>query len=166
MLCLLSVLMVAIFPAYDNVLADEAQVETQSVQVDPSAGEDTTAPETIITVPIQDYTAGRTTIYKGYATDKGGSGINRVQIAIRDTDTELWFNFTNRTFGPITDSSGRVGITNAKLSETTVGYADWSISITLPDGAYQFFALAIDNAGNSQYSGKGVWPVNLPFTVK
>lgn len=153
-------------PVY--VHANDTQVTVQTSAPAQSSREDQAAPDTFITVPIMDYTADTTTTYQGYATDAtGGSGFDRVDIAIRDSTTELWYDFTKNTFGPISDADGNlVGITASTLSNTTSNYTEWSISITLPAGRYQFFALAIDNAGNSQYSGTGVWPVNTSFNVK
>ena len=109
---------------------------------------DLIAPETFITVPAAGSNVGGTTTYSGSATDTGGSGFDRVRIAIRDDNANNWYNFTNGTFGAISQGGVEVGITSATLFNTTIGDTDWRISITLPEGDYSFFALAVDNAGN------------------
>lgn len=153
--------------APDTAIASDSVDKTQPTSAENLVLDDSTAPETFITVPATSDTVGRTTVFTGYSIDVGGSGIGEVRIAIRDVATELWFDFTRKTFGQISDSSGnKVGIRNAELSDATDSYANWSLTVTLPDGEYQFFALAVDNANNSQYSGKGVWPVSVPFSVK
>ena len=124
-------------------------------------------PETFISVPSVSSTVNSTTTYSGHATDAGGSGFDKVWIAIRD-NADNWYNFTNGSFGAITQGGVNVGITNATLSKTTTTDTDWSITTTLPAGAYTFFALAIDNAGNDAFhnTGLAVWPVNRGFSVE
>ena len=128
---------------------------------------DLIAPETFIAVPAAGSNVAGTTTYSGSATDTGGSGFDRVQIASRDDNANNWYNFTNGTFGAISQGGVEVGITNATLSNTTTVSTNWSISVTLPVGDYTFFALAVDNAGNDAFHGAGlsVWPVNTNFTV-
>lgn len=58
-------------------VASDTAVKTELMAVEPALLDDSIAPETFITVPIKNYTAGRTTVFKGYATDTGGSGISR-----------------------------------------------------------------------------------------
>lgn len=167
LLSLISALIPALFTVADFAAASDTSVTPQSMAPEKSAQLDAVAPDTFITVPGEDSTAGRTTVFTGYATDVGESGIHRVQIAIRSRTTEEWYSFVDQTFGPIQSSDGKlIGITDAELSNASTTRVDWSISITLPDGEYQFFALAIDNAANSQYTGSGVWPVNTLFSVK
>ena len=90
-----------------------------------------------------------------------------MQIAIQDDNSNQWYNFTNGTFGAISQGGVDVGITDATLSNTTTVSTNWSISVTLPAGDYTFFALAIDNAGNDAFHGQGlsVWPTNTNFSV-
>ena len=132
---------------------------------------DSVAPETFISVPEDNTSVGGTTTYSGYATDAGGSGFDRVQVAIGiqngNSNPNQWYNFTDGTFGPIRQSGVAVGITNANLTNTTNARTDWSINATLPPGDYTFYALAVDNEGNDAFHGTGlsVWPENKSFIV-
>ena len=129
---------------------------------------DLIAPETFITVPANGGSANGTTTYSGHATDTGGSGFDRVCVAIRDNNASQWYNFTNGTFGAISQGGVDVGITNANLSNTTNTNTNWSITATLPAGDYTFFALAFDNAGNDAFHGTGLslWPTNNDYTIQ
>ena len=128
---------------------------------------DLIAPETFIDVPAAGSSVTNTTTFRGTATDAGGSGFDKVWIAIRDDNAGQWYNFTNGSFGAISQGGVDVGITNANLSNTTTNRTDWNFSATLPSGNYTFFALAFDNAGNDAFHGAGlnVWPVNHDFFV-
>ena len=129
---------------------------------------DLIAPETFITVPAVGGTVNETTNFRGTAIDTGGSGFEKVWVAIRDEHSNQWYNFTDDTFGAISKGGVDVGITNANLSNTTVTSTNWNITATLPAGDYRLFALAIDNAGNDAFHGTGlaVWPVNRNFQVE
>ena len=127
---------------------------------------DLTAPRTFITTPSENQAIDGIASYGGYATDTGGSGFERVRVAIRDTDTQLWYSFSDHTFGPISNN----GIDNLVPDPLTVtdSYAEWNTAdIPLPTGNYQFFALAEDVNGNDAYHGLqlSVWPVSTTFTV-
>lgn len=128
---------------------------------------DFAAPVTHITIPGNAATADSSFNYTGYATDTGGSGFKKVRIAIQDRNSRQWYNFSDSTFGPIVKSGVEIGITNATLSNTTIPKTNWYINVALPAGDYTFYALAVDNAGNDAYTGKGlaVWPVNKNFKV-
>ncbi len=102
--------------------------------------------------------------FTGTATDQGGSGFDRVRIAIEDdnhTDTtDRWYNFSSGTFGTF-DSK------NATLTNVTTASLDWEVTATMPGGgSYTIYALAIDNEGNQDYDGPpALWPTNRSFTV-
>ena len=128
---------------------------------------DLIAPETFIAVPADGSSVNETTTFSGTATDTGGSGFDKVWIAIRDENSSQWYNFTNGTFGSISQGGVDVGITDANLSNTTTTSTDWAITATLPTGDYTFFALSFDNAGNDAFHGRGlsVWPINHAFSI-
>ena len=132
---------------------------------------DVIAPETFISVPSNGSGVDGTTNYRGFATDAGGSGFDRVQVAIGiqngNSDPNQWYNFTTGTFGPITQNGVDVGITNANLTNTTNTRTNWSITASLPPGDYTFFALAVDNEGNDAFhnSGLSVWPANNDYKI-
>ncbi|OED42659.1 hypothetical protein AB833_05755 [Chromatiales bacterium (ex Bugula neritina AB1)] len=112
-------------------------------------------------------TFGGTTTYSGCATDSGNSGFEKVRIAIRDQNTNNWYNFINQTFGPIVQNGIEVGIKDITSTSTSTTFINWDISVTLPEGDYTFFALAVDKAGNDAFTGMGLstWPVNTSISV-
>jgi len=118
-------------------------------------------------VPVAGSSVNGTTTFSGTATDTGGSGFDKVWVAIRDENSSQWYNFTDETFGAISQGGFDVGISNANLSNTTTTSTDWNFVATLPTGSYTIFALAIDNAGNDAFHGTGlaVWPTNNTFSI-
>ena len=82
------------------------------------------------------------TVMAGTATDAGGSGFDRVLIAIRNQTTAEWFDFSG---GFSTIPSTR----NANLSNTSVSSTDWALPVTLPPGNYRLQAVVFDTAGNN-----------------
>lgn len=143
----------------------DAFIHTYGTYYDCAQSPDLTAPRTFITVPAENESLVGTVTYSGYATDTGGSGINRVRVAVRDTTTQDWYSFSDGTFGPISNN-GIKDLTPPVASTPTANF-DWDISLTLPTGSYQFFALAEDNNGNDAFTGKGLplWPVRANFSV-
>jgi len=125
-------------------------------------------PATFIDTPTVGGSVSPNATFSGTATDQGGSGINRVNIAVRRNGDNTWWNFDTGGFGPIVVNNVEVGITTATLTNTSLSSTDWNISLNLPIGNnYQLFALAVDNAGNDAFHNNGllVWPVNRPFAV-
>ena len=119
-------------------------------------------PSTIINPPgssALNFTS-QTVSFTGYADDAGINGIDKVRIAIQNNGTGEWFNFNTQTFvSPVRE-------TDATLTNTSTNYTDWNITATLPfDGSFTFLALAVDNSGNEDYSGGGLWPIRRQFTV-
>jgi len=105
----------------------------------------------------------QTHTYRGAAFDAGGSGFNRVRIAIEDNNntgpSNQWWNFGTGQFGSYDE-------TVASLINVTTSVLNWQITVSLPPGGnYTFYALAVDNAGNQDYYNIGVWPENRVFTV-
>ena len=108
--------------------------------------------------------------FTGRAIDTGGAGFTsdgagpapRVKIAIQDNATNLYFDIANNSgFG------GFVSI-DASLTNPSANYVDWSTpSVTLPDGDYTLFALAIDDDGQQNFFGSGNdWPERLQFIIQ
>jgi len=131
---------------------------------------DLIAPETFINSPTANKAVDSTHTFSGTATDTGGSGLNRVQVAIKDTDTGDWYNFVTNdgSFGPISQGGNDIGITDASLTTALpTNSSGWEISRTLPAGNYQFYALAVDEVDNDAFHGSGLneWPVNRVFSV-
>ena len=154
----------------ENHIADafHSALSTANICSEPSTS-DTTAPTTVISVPAAGAAVDGSSTYSGTASDTGGSGFDKVRIAIQRSDG-FWFNFTNigDAFGNISVNGDERGITdNATLSNTTDSFTNWQINVTLPPGNYEIFALAVDNAGNDAYSDSDlpVWPVKNNFSV-
>ena len=80
-------------------------------------------------------------VFRGTATDTGGSGLDVVRLAIRDIDAGQWYNFANNSFSGATGN----GAVNANLSGN-----NWQLSVSsLSPGNYSLLVNAIDNAGNT-----------------
>ena len=115
---------------------------------------DTTPPVASIGFPASNgATTSSTPVLTGSATDSGGSGFNRVRIAIQKTSNNQWFNFSNNSFG------GGFAFTLATLSNTSTDNTNWQISANLGSGNFRLYALAIDNNGNwpIEASGNKIW---------
>ena len=150
----------------DSHIADSFLATLNSVGI--CAQFDNSIPDTFIDVPATSGVVGTTPIFSGTATDLGGSGFNRVNVAIQRIADGLWLNFHTGGFGPISVNGVDVGIRNAILANTSISSTDWSFDATLPPNTdYRLYALAVDNAGNDAFHGTGlsVWPVNRAFTV-
>ena len=129
---------------------------------------DATPPATFINIPTVGGTVGASATYSGTATDSGGSGFNRVNIAVQRNSDNSWLNFNTGGFGPISINGVDVGITTANLTNTSLTSTNWNINVNLPAaGSYRLYALAVDNAGNDAFHGTGlaVWPVNRAYNV-
>jgi len=85
----------------------------------------------------------------GTALDQGGTGINRIRIAIENSEG-LWLDYASGTF-----SSGFDSTILATMTNTTTNSTDWSITTNLSPGNYRLYALAIDNAGNKVNEAAG-----------
>ena len=132
------------------------------------AQSDVIDPATFISTPAVGGSVTTNASFSGTATDTGGAGINRVQIAIERTSDSQWLNFATGGFGPISINGVDVGITNTNLTNTSLTSANWNFSTTLPPGNnYRVYVLAVDNAENDAFHGNNlrVWPVNRPFVV-
>ena len=84
----------------------------------------------------------------GSASDTGGSGFDRIRVAIKDRTTNLWYSASTGTFGSWIEQT-------ANLSNTTVTQTDWALPTTLPPGHYTVVASAIDNSGNVRTTPSG-----------
>ena len=118
-------------------------------------------PSTTIASPAAGSTTPATVTFNGSAIDAGINGIAKVRIAIRENATGDWYDFDGQQF----ESPPPVNESDANLTNTSVNYTDWSRTVTLADGDYTFLALAVDNSGNEDYSGAGLWPVQRQFQV-
>lgn len=107
--------------------------------------------------------------FHGTASDDDGNGLQRVQIAIENTNyktdssgnpVDRWLSFSTGTLGEYSETS-------AELSNTTDFSADWNLTTTIPtDGQYRLRALAIDDLGNQNYACcAGYWPSYVDFTI-
>jgi len=85
----------------------------------------------------------------GTALDEGGSGIDRVRIAIQNSEG-LWLNHASGTFSPGFDDTIVATMTN-----TTSNSTDWSITTNLAAGDYRLYALTLDNSGNQVEEAAG-----------
>ena len=106
--------------------------------------EDTTAPQTYISTTSTD--TGISAI-SGYATDAGadntaGSGFDTVRVAVKNTQSNEWFNFDTKAF------SSSFNATHAQLENHNDSSTDWLVPIDLTAGTYKFFAIATDARGN------------------
>jgi len=121
-----------------------------------------TPPETFISaIPNNTPTAFT---FTGSAVDLEGDGIQRVRVAIEDSNhtsnSNRWFNFSTGQFGSFSDI-------DATLSNATPTTVSWTVDTTnLPaGGSFRIYALAIDSLGNQDYFGRGTWPVNSGFST-
>lgn len=115
--------------------------------------------------------AGPVTI-SGQAIDTGGSGFDRVRLAILDGKRVdfpancngcMWWNFDTEQFG----SFDSINANPNPPPPTELNYLQWDASapIKLPAGEFTVFALAIDNDGNQNYFNFESWPERTVFTV-
>ena len=118
-------------------------------------------PSTTIATPAPGAPTPATVTFTGSATDAGINGIAKVRVALREDATGKWYDFNQQQF----ESPPPVNESDANMTNTSTNYTDWNITATLPDGDYTFLALAVDNSGNEDYSGGGLWPVQRQFTV-
>jgi len=111
---------------------------------------DVQAPITYISVPAkQNAKLLPNPTLSGKALDDGGSGINRVRIAIQNSEG-LWLDYASGTFSNVFDSTIVATMTN-----TTTKSTDWSISTNLSAGDYRLYALALDNNNNQVEEAAG-----------
>ncbi len=113
-----------------------------------SVDADTTPPSITIDTPASNSTLPVAPTISGTASDLGGSGFDRVRIAIKDRNSNLWYNAANGNFGPWAGQ-------NATLSNTTNAQTNWSLVTSLPAGDYTVIVSAVDNAGNFQANASG-----------
>ncbi|MGQ7846363.1 hypothetical protein ACUNV4_17925 [Granulosicoccus sp. 3-233] len=78
----------------------------------------------------------------GLANDAGGSGIARVDAAIKSLSSDLWLSSDEGTF-----ASTRVNLPT-QLTPALGGAQQWSLDTHLPAGRYRLLLRAYDNAGN------------------
>ena len=83
------------------------------------------------------------TSISGTASDTEGSGFNQVRVAIRNSDTGLWIDFTSGS------DSDDFTFTDATLTNTSNISTNWQLNHNLPTGNYVVFVKPFDNAGNS-----------------
>ena len=108
--------------------------------------------------------------FTGRAFDTGGAGFisdgngpaPRVTIAIQDNATNLYFDIANN------GGFGSFVSTDASLTNPSANFVNWSTpSVTLPDGDYTLFALAIDDDGQQNFFGAGnQWPERIQFFIQ
>ena len=87
--------------------------------------------------------------FSGVANDGGGSGFERVEIALRETSRNRWVDPTSGAF------ASRRQRADATLSNTSASRTDWSLRTTLPPGNYRLDVRAVDNAGNYLTTSSG-----------
>jgi len=123
-------------------------VSSFEIRDDIEAGQDdSAAPIVVITMPLNPGTAFSSVAQlAGFSYDSGGSGFNRVEIAIQNSDGG-WLDFSTGEFQPLFMT------VDAALSDTTLERTEWSFTTpALPDGAYELSVSTWDNAGNSDSS--------------
>jgi len=143
-------------PVGEAFIANKMLTALYGLGVCGSSPTDVQPPITYITVPSEEYeqlTASPT--LSGTALDEGGSGIDRVRIAIANSEGQ-WLNYVSGTFSNTFDSS-----IVATMSNTTNSSTSWSITTDLAPGFYRLYALALDENGNQveESTGNGQ-PVN------
>lgn len=131
----------------------------------------------IFTPAVEATITGELTI-TGRAIDTGGSGFDRIRLAIQDNNftssSNRWWNFSTSQIG----SFNSIDALKVPGTESTNGnYIEWragfttdsgdpGLAINLPAGDYTLFALAIDNDGNQNFFGGGtLWPERTQFFV-
>jgi hypothetical protein len=102
---------------------------------------DTTAPTSSITFPADDgnYNSGTwADAISGSASDTGGSGVNKVEVSIKDTTDDKWWN-----------GDSWEGTESWLLATDTTS---WSYNLSDDhldvDHSYTVYSRATDNAGN------------------
>ena len=111
---------------------------------------DVQPPITYISVPSEEYEElAVSPTLSGTALDEGGSGIDRVRIAIENSEG-LWLNYASGTFSTAFDSN-----IVATMSNTTTGSTSWSITTDLAPGDYRLYALALDGNENQVEESAG-----------
>ncbi len=107
---------------------------------------DTQSPNGNITTPaVNNDTLASNIIFRGTATDGGGSGFKDVLVSIRDRSTGNWYNFNNNSFSGATGN----GATTANLTFTSTNNTNWNFPVALPSGNYSVHVNIRDNAGNT-----------------
>jgi len=99
----------------------------------------------------------------GTAVDEGGSGFQKVRIAIQRNSDKNWWNASG-TFSSDFDSS-----IVATMSNTTNSFTSWSIPTNLVNGDYRLFTLALDNNSNQveeSYLKNGVVDYRKVWTTR
>ena len=111
---------------------------------------DVQPPITYISTPSEEYEQlGVAPTFSGTALDEGGSGIDRVRIAISNSEGD-WLNYASGTFSSTFDSSIVATMTNTTTSSTS-----WSITTDLGPGNYRLYALALDGNENQVEEAAG-----------
>jgi len=111
---------------------------------------DVQPPITYISAPAsQDSVLTTNPTLSGIALDEGGSGIDRVRIAIQNSEG-LWLNYATGTF-----NTGFDDTIVATMTNTTNNSTDWSITTSLTAGDYRLYALTLDNNGNQVEEAAG-----------
>jgi len=113
---------------------------------------DTQPPTAAISSPSASQNISAGTRFAGSASDTGGSGIDRIYVAVKRTTDNKWFQFGSGGFA--TTLKG----VDASLTGSSSNKS-WSRGATLPPGNYRLYVRAIDNAGNyaTVASGKAAW---------
>ena len=123
---------------------------------------DETTPEIIFDYPAAvDESLQPAPLLQGTVTDRGGSGIEAVRIAIENVDTGEWLEHDSGIF------QQEFSYTLALLNNQEISKATWELQTELSEGSYQLHALAFDKAGNYRQLADGTesyYP--QAFTVK
>ncbi len=124
-----------------------AQLDWIEFELQGGSSGDTVAPTSSIGTPAS---AGATlpsvATLSGSSSDAGGSGFDRVQVAVEDS-SGAWLDFGTGSF-----QSAFISI-DASLSGTTTASTNWSTTTPgLPDGNYTVHVKARDIAGNEASS--------------
>ena len=123
-----------------------------------SSPADVQPPITYISVPSEaGEQLGTSPTLSGTALDDGGSGIDRVRIAIEQLDNNseprnprLWLNYSEGTFNSTFDRT-----VVADIPSTGTDSTSWSITTGLTAGNYRLFALALDGNENQVEEAAG-----------
>jgi len=102
-----------------------------------TANADTETPTTHITSDLSNLTAGTVT-FSGKANDEGGSGVDRVFVAIRNSAGLFYYDGAFRPEDTV----------NFRHLNVANGTDNWSFSVPLPAGTFEVTARARDGARN------------------
>ena len=118
---------------------------TVQIQIDGNAS----PPDIDINNPTHNQQVGNEVLLAGTTTAYGDTSIQHVRVAIKDTDSNRWYDFQQVQF------STSFRHTNATVFDPDQGVHSWNLAVTLPAGDYKLFVNPIDTSGNFPKTSTG-----------